>query len=280
MNRSKDDILVSVIVPTYKRQDYLAITLDSIMAQTHRNLELLVVADGHDVTTQEVVESRKDPRARYLFVEHAGFPAAPRNEGLRQSQGQLLAFCDDDDTWHPTKLERQIPFLLDGQYGLCTTDYDFIGSDGELLEIGKYYDDYFGRFGWETFFHSMGFICNAAGVFTREAYDQIGLLNEDPKLRAHEDFEYWMRILQRFDGYFLNQSLVGYRVHQGSIQKVNPWKVYKRRIYLHQVLKRDLNISNFGYGKKLTKLTAHFLLDQFPYAKKTLRFLQGRQKAQ
>ena len=116
------DKLVSVVIPTYKRYAYLDLTLKSILAQTHGNLEVLVVADGDDGETKEIVENQKDPRARYLYVNHAGFPAVPRNKGLRQAKGDLLAFCDDDDLWYPTKLwpnRLENFFSFEGIYLQC-----------------------------------------------------------------------------------------------------------------------------------------------------------------
>jgi teichuronic acid biosynthesis glycosyltransferase TuaG len=271
------DLLVSVVIPAFKRYGFLDLTLKSILAQTHKNLEVLVVADGDDIETRKVVANQTDSRAKYLFVNHAGFPAVPRNEGLRQSQGDLLAFCDDDDLWYPTKLAEQIPWLLSGEYGMCTTDYDYIDQNGALLDNVNYYQKYYGPIDWSTFFPSMGFICNAAGMFTREVYELVGDVNEDPRLRAHEDFEYWMRVLFVCKGYFLDRKLVSYRIHQGSIQKNSPWKVFQNRLILQRSLKKTLDIPNAMYARKCAKIFIHYLFNQFPASEKLFRVLQRRQ---
>lgn len=276
MKLESSDTLVSVVIPTFKRQAFLHLTLKSVLAQTHSNLEVLVVADGDDAETKQVVESQADPRARYLSVSHAGFPAVPRNEGLRHSSGDLLAFCDDDDLWYPTKLEQQIPILESGEYGMCTTDYDYIDQNGTLLNKVNYYHKYYGPIDWRTFFPSMGFICNAAGLFTRDVYKRVGGLNEDPKLRAYEDFEYWMRVLFECKGYFIDRKLVSYRLHQGSIQKNSPWKVFQNRLTLHRSLRKTLVIPRTVYARKIVKLCIHCLFDQYPASQRLLRRLQGR----
>ncbi len=278
MKSDSSDKLVSVVIPTYKRDAFLDLTLKSIVAQTHSNLEVLVVADGDDAATKRVVENQKDPRVRYLHVNHAGFPAVPRNEGLRQSKGDLLAFCDDDDLWYPTKLEEQIPVLRSGEYGMCTTDYDYIDQHGTLLNSVNFYRQYYGPVDWRIFFHSMGFICNAAGVFTRDVYDRVGGVNEDPKLKAHEDFEYWMRVLYVSKGYFINRKLVSYRLHQGSIQKTNPWKSFQNRLTLHRSMKKTLSISNTMYARKCAKIFVHYLFNQFPVSERLFRNVQGRRR--
>lgn len=276
MESDSSDKLVSVVIPTFKRYAFLDVTLKSILAQTHRNLEILVVADGDDPETKQVVANQNDPRAQYHFVDHAGFPAVPRNEGLRRAKGDFLAFCDDDDLWYPTKLEEQLPYLLTGEYGMCTTDYDYIDQNGKLLDSVNYYRKYYGPIDWKTFFPSMGFICNAAGVFTREVYERVGGVNEDPKLRAHEDFEFWMRVLYESKGYFISRKLVSYRVHQGSIQRNNPRKVLQNRLTLHRSLKKTLAIPSTMYARKFAKILVHYLFNQFPVSERLFRTMQGR----
>ena len=163
---------------------------------------------------------------------------------------------------------------------LATTDYDFIDENGQTSQSETYFSHYHGEIDWRTFFHSMGFICNAAGLFTREVYEQIGPVNEAPELKAHEDFEYWMRILMQYDGFFMDRKLVGYRVHSGSIQKLSPWKVFQRRRILHQVLKQELEIPRSDYLRKTCKLWAHFCFDSCAPAKQMLRRLQQRENSQ
>ena len=266
---------ISIIIPTYNSASHLKEAIESVLNQTYSDLEIMIIDDGSTDKTKQVVENQKDPRAKYLHVSHAGFPAVPRNEGLRESEGDLLAFCDDDDLWYPTKLEEQIPVLLSGEYGMCTTDYDYIDQDGKLLHGVNHYRKYYGPIDWKTFFPSMGFICNAAGLFTREVFERVGGVNEDPKLRAHEDFEYWMRVLYESKGYFINRKLVSYRLHQGSIQKNNPWKVFKNRLTLHRSLKKTLSIPTTVYARKYAKLCVHYLFDRFPASERLFRTLQG-----
>jgi glycosyltransferase involved in cell wall biosynthesis len=275
-NASAQDQLVSVIISAYKRHDYLAVTLRSILAQTHANLEVLVVADGHDPLIESLVRDLEDPRVGYYFTEHAGFPAVPRNEGLRRATGQLLAFCDDDDLWDATKLEVQIPVLLAGNYGMCTSDFRYVDQDGQALPDEDWHAKYFGEIDWKMLFHSMGFVCNAAVLFSREVYERVGELNEDPQLRAHEDTEYWLRVLHAANGYFIPQQLVSYRVHQGSIQKNSAWRVFQSRVVFHRSLRRTLPITHNDYWRKYAKLWFHLLCDGWSPAKRLLKRMQSR----
>lgn len=274
MSTSQNESLVSVIIPTFKRYNFLLETLRTIASQSYQNLEVLVVADGADEQTRSVVEGLRDSRFKYLFVEHAGFPAVARNLGLRSSQGQYLAFCDDDDVWYREKLATQIEVMTDSEFTLCTTDYDFINESGATLAETTQYDAYTGQFTWEQFFHSMGFICNAAVVIQRDLYDTVGAVNEAPELKSHEDFEYWMRILQHGNGFFVDQKLVGYRVHAGSIQARSAWRTYQSRLALHRILRKQINIPASTHGRKQAKLATNFLLEQFPPAGSVFRYLQ------
>lgn len=278
--QTSDAGLLSVVVSSFKRYDYLKTTLKSICAQTYRNLEVLVVADGDDPEIKSVVSGLGDARVKYLFTPHAGFPAVPRNEGLRNAQGKWLAFCDDDDLWHPEKVACQIPVLQNSKYSLCTCDYDYIDQDGNQVDIINYYDAYFGQFDWRTFYHSMGFICNAAAMFTRQMADRVGEVNESPSLRAHEDFEYWMRMLFEGDGFMMKDKLVSYRVHPGSIQRHTPWQVYRRRTALQNSLRQTPGVPMKDHLRKSAKYAAHFLFDQFPVIKTGFRKIQGKSHAQ
>lgn len=273
---SNSDKKISVIVPTYQRYDYLELTLKSILEQTHQNLELLVVADGDDPDTATVVSSLGDPRARYLFTEHGGRPAIPRNEGLRQASGDVLAFCDDDDIWLSRKLESQLSTLTESVYLMCTTDYCYIDENGDELDRTNCYEKYFGPIDWRMFFHSMGFICNSAVIFSRKAFEKVGFVNEAPELRAYEDFEYWMRMLYRNKGFFISRKLVSYRVHSGSIQKDSPRRVFEQRVELHRSLKNTLQIPKVDYVRKYCKLACHYGFDRWPGLKKVFRGIQGR----
>jgi len=100
---------VSCVVPVFNGELYLREALDSVLAQTYRSIEIIVVDDGSTDATPDVVATYGD-RVRYLRQENAG-PAAARNRGLRQARGELIGFIDADDHWHAEKLERQVARL-------------------------------------------------------------------------------------------------------------------------------------------------------------------------
>ena len=108
-----DQPLVSVIVPAYNAEAFIGDTLDSIINQTYTNLEVLVVDDGSQDRTPEIVESiaQKDPRVILLRQSNAGVAAA-RNLAIQKSTGDYIAPIDADDIWYPQKLEKQMQCML------------------------------------------------------------------------------------------------------------------------------------------------------------------------
>jgi len=118
--RSTDLPWVSCIVPVYNGEAFLRETLDSIVAQTHRELDVIVVDDGSTDGTRDLVAQYEAP-LRYVWQANAG-PSTARNTGLRAAQGDYVAFLDADDLWHPDKLARQVALLEERPaVGACVT---------------------------------------------------------------------------------------------------------------------------------------------------------------
>ena len=93
----KQSPLVSVVIPTHNRPDFLRRTLLSIFQQTYENLQIIVVSNGFNPHNKKTVDDLKDSRLEYYEQENTGAPASPRNHGIRKSRGKYIAFCDDDD---------------------------------------------------------------------------------------------------------------------------------------------------------------------------------------
>ena len=139
--------LVSVVVPTYNRHYVLGRALDSVLAQTHDDLEIIVVDDGSTDATRTLVEERygHDPRVRYLYQENRGVSAA-RNRGLKAVRGDYVALIDSDDVWKPWKLELQLRCLAQ------LPDAGMIWTDMEAIDpLGRVFDDAYLRTMYTTY---------------------------------------------------------------------------------------------------------------------------------
>ena len=110
------DGLVSIIMPSCNTANFIAESIQSVINQTYKNWELLIVDDCSTDNTDEVVASFKDKRIRYFKNKKNSGAALTRNKAMRKAQGEWIAFLDSDDLWMPEKLERQIDFMKKNGY--------------------------------------------------------------------------------------------------------------------------------------------------------------------
>ena len=127
---------VSVIIPTYNRRTYVQEAIDSVLAQTYPDYEIIVIDDGSTDGTDQVLHARYGDRIRYVWQENQGESAA-RNRGIALARGEYIALLDSDDLWLPDKLAKQIPFL-DSHPGavLALPQVWQINANGERLGTG------------------------------------------------------------------------------------------------------------------------------------------------
>lgn len=206
--------LVSVVIPTYNRAAMLGESLTSVLAQSHRNLEVIVVDDDSSDDTEEVVAAIKDSRLR--FVRHdanRGAPAA-RNTGIEHSHGEYIAFLDSDDRWEVSKIERQLQCFAESslETALVYTGLQKVDSKGRVLAYrqpthrGKLYR----RLLTENVVGSTSTV-----MIKKEALQEVG--GFDPELPARQDLELWLRIAKSYSIECVPDPLVVYRVHDASI---------------------------------------------------------------
>lgn len=224
--------LVSIIIPTYNRAQYIGDALDSIMSQTYTNWECVVVDDGSTDNTELVVNAyeEKDNRIK-LFKRPIDFPKGcngARNFGISLASGTYIAFCDDDDFWLPQKLKKQVPILQKYErVGLVTCDIEFVSTDGVRS----------GRLIHQTGNHGYVFkelllknrLCMATPLLRRDVFDKVGEFNTD--FTIYEDWEYWRRVSYYYEFYNVEEVLVCYRKHDKNTSLIvtdDPLEQYMR----------------------------------------------------
>ena len=119
----KDRPLISVVIPAFNRQNTISYCLDSVLTQTYRNLEVIVVDDRSTDSTASIVGSRPDPRVRCIVLEKNSGAQAARNRGILEAKADWIAFHDSDDEWLPDKLEKQVSILCGANYDPWTFVY-------------------------------------------------------------------------------------------------------------------------------------------------------------
>ena len=204
---------VSVVIPAYNAERYLRETLDSVLAQTYRDLEVLVVDDGSTDTTRDVVRSYGEP-VRCIEQENAG-PSPARNRGIREARGDLVAFVDSDDLWLPEKLAEQVPLFDDaGRVGLVYCHVARVDASGRPVgtpQAPKPKGDVFDQFLFRNH-------CGTSGaVVRRECFDRCGVFPED--MVWAEDWHLWLRIARHYAFQAVDRVLVHHRVHGGALTR-------------------------------------------------------------
>jgi hypothetical protein len=208
---SSDCSLVSVIIPAYNAARFLPEALESALAQTWKNLEVIVVDDGSTDGTGEAAGSLvlKSPNLRlFRFPANRG-PAAARNRGIAEAHGEWIAFLDADDTWCPGKIEAQMA-LMGG------ADVGFIGSGGGTVKGGA---EGVRAVGYSEILVNNPF--SASSVLTRRrCLDQVGLFDEDRTFDGVEDWDLWLRMARHWKCLRMGASLVRIRAVDGSLSSL------------------------------------------------------------
>lgn len=182
-----DDTLVSIILPTYNRADFIGAALDSVFAQTYSHWELVIVDDGSTDDTGRVLERYVDPRMVVIHRENGGVSAA-RNTGITRCTGEVIALLDSDDEWLPRKLEKQLAYMQEHGYEISQTEEIWVRGGRRVNQKAKYAKPE----GW--FFKEsleMCLISPSCTMFTRAAWDDIGPF--DVEMPSCEDYDMWLR---------------------------------------------------------------------------------------
>lgn len=135
MMENKKEELVSIIMPAYNCGDFIGTTLDSVINQSYKNWEVIVVDDCSNDNTADVVQEyiKKDNRIKYHKLEKNSGAAVARNKAVDLASGKYMAFLDSDDVWFAEKLTKQIGFMEENDYGFTCTSYTKIDERGEYL---------------------------------------------------------------------------------------------------------------------------------------------------
>lgn len=196
--------LVSVIMPSYNTGRYIKETIDSVLAQTYSNWEIIIVDDCSTDNTDAVVSQYLvDERIRYIKNDANRGAAISRNRALREAKGRWIAFLDSDDLWEPQKLEKQIAFMQENDYHFSYTSYSEMDEGGKLNGITvtgpkKITKKGFFNYCWP-------------GCLT-VMYDRafVGLI-QVADIKKNNDYAMWLKVCRKATCYYLDEDLALYR---------------------------------------------------------------------
>jgi glycosyltransferase involved in cell wall biosynthesis len=202
--------LVSVVIPTYNSADFLIEAVDSVLGQTWRDFEIIVVDDGSTDGTHESVR-RYDDEVRYFYKKNGG-PSSARNMGVKQARGRYVAFLDSDDVWEPEKLGVQMRFASEHpEIKLICTDSALMGPRGSRQR--KLKSDLLGNL--FPILYSNSFIRTSTVLMEKACFQTVGYFDE--RYRSAEDYDLWLRVAKRYPIAYINQPLVRYRKHEDNV---------------------------------------------------------------
>ncbi|XME04282.1 glycosyltransferase family 2 protein [Lachnospiraceae bacterium C1.1] len=242
---------VSVIIPTYNRKGILAHAVDSVLAQTYKKLELIIVDDGSDDGTEEYVRSISDSRVIYIKGEHRGAGAA-RNTGVKHSRFNLIAFCDSDSEWHPDKLEIQLEYMKKyPESGLIYCRYQSLNKDGSVRTF--FPDDSISEIECSgNYLYQHLLVHNLVGTPTmlirKEIFERTGGFDES--LGILEDYELTLRIASITDIQCCYKILVDDYYSEGSISS-NLQEYFKVRCML--IARYSTELHKYGTFNTIVK---------------------------
>lgn len=224
----KPTSLVSIITPTFNREKYLALAIESVLNQLHDNFELLIIDDGSTDNTRKLVgRYQSDKRIHYFYQNNQGQSVA-RNTGLREANGKYICFLDSDDLFAPDKLSKQVSFLEHNpSIPITYSDEELIDEEGHVFSTHNMKRH-------SGILYEKLLIDNFVSITTimvrRECFDEMGMFDET--IKVADDYELWLRFSTKYEFHYEPQYFAQYRVmrEQISSDKTSRFNSNKRII--------------------------------------------------
>lgn len=230
---------VTVIVPLYNSEDYIAQCIRSVTTQTHMNWELIVVDDCSTDSSVDIARryAKNDPRIIITSLDkNSGNPARPRNKGIEMATGRYLTFLDADDYWFENKLERQLAFMRDKDIGFSFTRIHVVNPDGSHKRHAPATPE---KVTFEYYIHNTC-ITPSTIMIDREKLPDFQF-SEGHK--RHEDFVTFVKTLKNTDAYGLDEALTHYRRGHPSLSS-NKIKAVTTQCFNYAAMASDIGVKS------------------------------------
>lgn len=243
-------MLVSVIMPTYNCEKYIAQSIDSVIAQTITDWEIQIVDDGSTDNTVEIIKPylKNYSRIHYYKLLHNVGPAVARTEAIKRATGKYIAFLDSDDIWTPRKLEIQIEFMEKTGFPFSCTAYELLYENGAKQNLALFPPDVIDYKKCIRLSNPMG---NLTVMYNQELLGKF----EVPNIKKRNDFALWLQILHKTKYCAgLSEVLGLYRVRENSVSSNKlkltkyHWQLY-RKIEKHNLLRSIYEMSCWLFVK-------------------------------
>ena len=262
-----DKTLVSVIIPTYNRSRFLSKSVNSVLKQTYRNLEIIIIDDCSTDNTEFVVGQMSDSRICYIKNNKNRGIAYSLNRGIQKASGAYIAILGDDDEWMNEKIEKQVALIKDlpPDYGIVYCGYAFYDNRGESYKsiVPRRKGDVL------KYMLSNSIMGGHTPLIRKEVFEKSGLHNEN--LTSAVDWEIWIRIAQHYKFDFVDSCMAKYIIHGKQVSTDFEKKIlnYRKILSIHFSLFKKYNKVN-EMRKKLFRL--YIINKNFKKAYRELRY--------
>lgn len=228
---------VSIIMPSYNTGRFISETIESVLAQSYSDWELIIVDDCSTDDTDEMIgQYLTDERIRYIKNKNNSGAAVSRNRALREAKGKWIAFLDSDDLWEPDKLKKQIAFMENNGYHFSYTNY--IEIDEESAPNGKSVTG-----PKRITKHGMYNYCWMGCLTVMYDAETVGLIQIED-IKKNNDYAMWLKVCKKANCFLLNETLARYRKRSGSISNHGYIKLIKWHYKLFREAEKNNPISS------------------------------------
>jgi len=251
-----DNIKVSVITPTFNDELFIKETIESILNQTHKNVEVIVVDDCSTDNTINIINSFNDSRIKLIRNKTNQGAAYSRNLALSLASGEYIAFLDGDDLWKNDKLSKQLQFMLDNNYQFTYTKYSVIKDDEKYDVSGPK------KISHKSFMR-MNYVGCLTVVYKKSLYPDLQIPND---IYKRNDYALWLKLSEKADCYLLDEVLSKYR--RRTANSISSGKKNKL-LHFHRVMFQKLyGFSYFKASLLSLRNALYYLFRKRKYIKK------------
>ena len=221
------NIKVSIITPSYNSTRFISQTIESVLAQTYQDWEMIVVDDCSTDNSCDVVErySQKDSRIKLIKLQQNSGPAIARNRAILEARGRYIAFLDADDLWYPQKLEKQLNFMTENSLAFTYSSYDLMDEDGN--DLGSFTTKK--SISYKKMLKTCSVGCLTA-IYDTQKLGKIYM----PDILKRQDYGLWLKILKEMDATKgILEPLARYRIMKNSVSSnklkasLYMWRIYR-----------------------------------------------------
>jgi len=249
------DNLVSVILPVYNGEKFLKKSIDSVLDQSYKNFELIIINDGSTDKSDLIINKYlPNDKIKYFSRNNKGL-VATLNEAIQRSSGQFIARMDQDDICYPSRIQKQLDFLIKNNIDVCGTSYKIIDENENVLKVINSFNEYF-----EVIISAMLVPFAHPSVMFRNIFQRKDLSYGSGEIIFAEDYDLWIKMVKKDVSFGnLKEILLKYRVFGNSLSSITKVNIFSE-VYNSC---RDYNKSE---SRKLISIYENILVTNINYS--------------